>query len=281
MRTDLAKESRAHCPDCDGITEEIEHVDQMEITRITVNTKEAAEALDKPVGTYVSVFGCSEAFSDADSRHTIAARVSDEIKRVTGRIESALVIGLGNRYVTADALGTKTAEYVLVTRHVHLHLKELLPEGTPVTTSFCANVFGVTGLETSEVVSAITDKIQPGLVILVDSLAANSVEHIGRVIQFNDSGIAPGAGVGNFRTMLTRDTLHVPVLAIGIPTVVSAKTIATAYAGNSLPSGKTADMIVTPKDIDALVRDLSRVLSEAINRTLFGDNYTELEKILH
>ena len=281
MRTDLAKESRAYYPSCEGVAEEIERIDQLEITRIEVKTKEASEALDKPIGKYVSIFSDPDSFADEDSRRSIAKHLADEISDLTGKIENALVIGLGNRYVTADALGTKTSEYVLVTRHIHLHLKDLLPEGTPVTTSFCANVFGVTGLETSEVVTAITDKIHPGIVILVDSLAANSVDHVGCVIQFNDSGIAPGAGVGNFRTMLTRESLHVPVLAIGVPTVVSAETIVTEYGGGMRRNDDAASMIVTPKDIDAMIRNCSRVLSDAINLTVFGDNYTELEKLLH
>lgn len=281
MRTDLAKESREHCPDCAGISEESERVGEMEITRIRVFTKEAADALDKPIGKYVSILCTPGSFSDADARKRIAVRLSEEMKRLTGKIDNAIVIGLGNRYVTADALGTKTAEYVFVTRHIHLHMKDLLPAGTPVTTSFCANVLGVTGLETIEVVSALTEKIRPQIVILVDSLAANSVLHIGNIIQFNDSGIAPGAGVGNFRTMLTQESLHVPVIAVGIPTVVSARTIVSAYGGSHHPDPDTSEMIVTPKEIDVIIRDCSRVLSEAINRLLFGDTYTTLEKLLN
>jgi len=281
MRTDLAKESKAFYPDCPGITEEIETVGEIEVTRIEVTGKRASELLDKPIGTYITLHADPVSFSDADERKMISACLSDEMKRIIGSVESALVIGLGNRYVTADALGTKTAEYVLVTRHVHLHMSDLLPKGTPVTTAFCANVLGVTGLETAEVVTAITDKIKPELVILVDSLAANSIDHIGCMIQFNDSGIAPGAGVGNYRTMLTRELLHVPVLALGVPTVVSAKTIITAFGGTDHIDPSAAEMIVTPKDVDAMIRDLSRVLSDAINRTIFGESYTELEKLLH
>lgn len=194
-------------------------------------------------------------------------------------VKSAMIVGLGNRYVTADALGTRTAEYVLVTRHIHMHMRDILPKGTPVTSSFCASVLGVTGMETAEVVSALTEKIRPGVVILIDSLAAASTEHIGCVIQCNDSGIAPGAGVGNFRTMLTRSLLHVPVIAVGVPTVVSAETIV-KESGVKETNPKSAELIVAPKDIDAVIKDLSRVLSDAINLMLFGDSYPELEKLL-
>ena len=150
----------------------------------------------------------------------------------------------------------------------------------PVTSAFCASVLGVTGMETAEVVSALTERIKPDAVILIDSLAAASVEHIGCVIQCNDSGIAPGSGVGNFRTMLTRELLNVPVVAIGVPTVVSAETIVRESGEKAPDHEKIRDLIVAPKDIDAVIRDLSRVLSKAINLALFGENYPALEKLL-
>ena len=135
-------------------------------------------------------------------------------------------------------------------------------------------------METAEVVSALTKQIKPDAVILVDSLAAASVEHIGCVIQCNDSGIAPGAGVGNFRTMLTKELLNVPVIALGVPTVVSAETIIRENGIGSKDLNHCKGLIVAPKDIDAIVRDLSRVLSDAVNLMLFGDRYPELEKLL-
>ena len=194
--------------------------------------------------------------------------------------KNMLVVGLGNRYIAADALGTRTAEYILVTRHIHMHMRDVLPEGTPVTSAFCANVLGVTGMETAEVVSALSLKIRPDLVILVDSLAAACTEHIGCVIQCNDSGIAPGAGVGNYRTMLTEKLLKVPVIALGVPTVVSAETIVRESGAQPAANRKWNEMIVAPKDIDAVIRDLSRVLSDAVNQMIFGEQYRSLEKLL-
>ena len=280
MRTDLAMESRSRVHDGNGIREEREEKDGVTVSRIDVLNEQAAEKLDKPIGRYVTVSAPQEAFLDKENREAIAKILSEEMRAMTKKLDSAMVVGLGNRYVTADALGTKTAEYVLVTRHVYLHLRDYLPEGTPVTSSFCANVLGVTGMETAEVVSALTERIQPDVVILVDSLAAASVEHIGCVIQCNDSGIAPGSGVGNFRTMLTRDLLNVPVIALGVPTVVSAETIVRESGDCVIDSDKIKDLIVAPKDVDAMIRDLSRVLSDAINLMLFGDRYSTLEKLL-
>lgn len=280
MRTDLALESKTSIADISGIREEVLNRNGIEVTRIDVLNQNASERLDKPIGRYVTVRADPLDFSDRESRRAIASVLADELRAMAKHIESAMIVGLGNRYVTADALGTKTAEYVLVTRHVYMHLKDLLPKGTPVTSSFCANVLGVTGMETAEVVSALTERISPDIVILVDSLAAGSVKHIGCVIQCNDSGIAPGSGVGNFRTMLTRELLHVPVIAIGVPTVVSAETILRDSGIQKHESDTFGNLIVAPKDIDALIKDLSRVLSDAINIMLFNDNYTKLERLL-
>lgn len=279
MRTDLAMESKTAVRTIGGVREETEEKDGVRITRIDVLEEQAAKILDKPIGRYVTLKAASEDFMDRDRRGAIAKQLSKELHAMAKDANSAMVVGLGNRYVTADALGTKTAEYVLVTRHIHIHMHDMLPEGTPVTSSFCANVLGVTGMETAEVVSALTEKIKPDVVILIDSLAAASTEHIGCVVQCNDSGIAPGAGVGNFRTMLTRSLLNVPVIAVGVPTVVSAETIV-RESGASQTDPNRADLIVAPKDIDAMIKDLSRVLSDAINLMLFGDNYPELEKLL-
>ncbi len=280
MRTDLAMESKTAVKALSGIREETAETDGVKITRIDVLDEKAAKILDKPIGRYVTVAAASTDFMDRARRREIAKLVSKELSEMAESVKSSLVIGLGNRYVTADALGTKTAEYVLVTRHVHMHMRDVLPEGTPVTSSFCANVLGVTGMETAEVVTALTERIKPELVILIDSLAAASIEHIGCVIQCNDSGIAPGSGVGNFRTMLTKELLKTSVIAIGVPTVVSAETIVRECGGASSESEALNDLIVAPKDVDAMVRDLARVLSDAINLMLFGDSYASLEQLL-
>ncbi len=280
MRTDLAMESKTRVKDLPGIHEETEEINGCLVTRIDVTDRAASEILDKPIGRYVTLKADPADFMDRDRRAAVADALAKELRALAKNAAHAMIVGLGNRFVTADALGTKTAEYVLVTRHVHMHMSELLPEGTPVTCSFCANVLGVTGMETAEVVSALTDRIKPDVIILVDSLAAASVEHIGCVIQCNDSGIAPGSGVGNFRTMLTSKLLKVPVIALGVPTVVSAETIVRESGAAPIGDRTMKDLVVAPKDIDALIKDLSRVLSDAINLMLFGENYPELEKLL-
>lgn len=280
MRTDLAMESKTAAKEINGVREETEERNGISITRIDVLEEKAARILDKPIGRYVTLKASSDDFMDADRREEIAKLLSKELQALAKNANSMMIVGLGNRYVAADALGTRTAEYILVTRHVHMHMRDILPEGTPVTSSFCANVLGVTGMETAEVVSALAAKIKPDVVILVDSLAAASTKHIGCVIQCNDSGIAPGAGVGNYRTMLTKKVLKVPVIALGVPTVVSAETIVKESGASIEPDRSWNEMIVAPKDIDAMIRDLSRVLSDAINQMIFGEQYRDLEKIL-
>jgi spore protease len=280
MRTDLAMESKTAAKEINGVREETEERNGISITRIDVLEEKAARILDKPIGRYVTLKASSDDFMDADRREEIAKLLSKELQALAKKANSMMIVGLGNRYVAADALGTRTAEYILVTRHVHMHMRDILPEGTPVTSSFCANVLGVTGMETAEVVSALAAKIKPDVVILVDSLAAASTKHIGCVIQCNDSGIAPGAGVGNYRTMLTKKVLKVPVIALGVPTVVSAETIVKESGASIEPDRSWNEMIVAPKDIDAMIRDLSRVLSDAINLMIFGEQYRDLEKIL-
>lgn len=281
MRTDLAKESRMQIPASSGIREQTEQKDGFEILRIDVLTEDAAKRLDKPIGRYISVTADPVSMMDRDRRSALSKVLSNELRSLIEPSKSTLVVGLGNRYIAADALGTKTAEYIFVTRHIHMHMQDVLPKGTPVVSAFCANVLGVTGMETVEVVSALSKQIEPDVVILIDSLAASSIAHLGCVIQCNDSGIAPGAGVGNFRTILSRETLGVPVIAIGVPLVVSAEAILqSAGCKTCNDRADVSDLIVTPKDIDAMVKDCSRVLSEGINRTLFGDSYSEIEKLL-
>lgn len=278
MRTDLAMESKTESGELSGVREECAYKSGLEIRRIDVVTEEAAQRLDKPIGRYVSVKMPAEYLMDRGARELTGKTLAKELKALYGEKRNALVIGLGNRYITADALGTKTAEYVLVTRHIHLHMADVLPKGTPKVAAFCANVLGVTGLETAEVVTALTEQIRPELVVFIDSLAAARTEHLGCLIQCNDSGIAPGAGVGNFRQSLTKQLLGVPVVALGVPLVVSAEAILNE---SGQPTDETLrDLIVTPKDIDAMVRDASRILSDAINLSLYGDSYPELEKLL-
>ena len=278
MRTDLAGEAKKEFPDLPGVTETRETADGFELVRIDVETKEAAERIEKPIGRYVTITMPKETLYDRAAASLLARFAATELEKMLPRDGTVLVVGLGNRYITADALGTKTAEHILVTRHLRQAFSELLPKDTRPVCSFCTGVLGVTGIETVEIVSAVAGRLRPGAVLVVDSLAAGAPEHPGTVLQMNDTGISPGAGIGNFRASLNKETLGVPVTAIGIPLVVGAN----ALIGEADETARQAmsGLFVTPKDIDLLVKNAAKLLAEAINTALHAKNAPILQNLL-
>ena len=307
MRSDIAIESRDLFAAYPGVREEVEEQDGFRISRITIETDQASQALDKPMGRYFTLTAEIHTLSDAEFRSQAARIIAGEIEAIlengAENQKSVMVVGLGNRYVTPDALGPKVAEHVFVTRHIQMYCRDALDEDVRTVTAFSANVLGITGMETVEVVSGLVGTIHPDLLIIVDALASMESGHIGSVFQMNDSGISPGSGIGNFQTSLNDRTVGVPVITLGVPLVVSAQTIIEdaldAIGANSPPprggksmqstggSGRPLElpeqftqMIVTPKNIDAMVADAAKVLAEAINLALHGAQYRTLEKLL-
>ena len=276
MRTDIAKEARENFPELQGIIEEKTVHDGFERLRITVQTEAAAKQLDKPIGIYSTVSFPQNTLLSEDTRATCAEEIANELTVLLPKHGEILVVGLGNRYITADALGTKTVENVLVTRHVRNRFSDVLPKHTRSVAAFCAGVLGVTGMETVEVVSALCDKVRPDAVLVVDSLAAGNAAHIGAVVQMNDTGISPGAGIGNYQPSLNRDTIGVPVIAIGMPLVIGIDALLAGTDSISVDKGYS----VTPKDIDVLVSNASKLLSLSINTALYRKNHASLKKLL-
>lgn len=290
FRTDLALEARTRCPDIQGVQEQCAYFAGIEISRIKILTQEASKRLGKPVGQYVTLTFPMDFFADPRCREEGAKRLGKEIAALLPKGE-VLLIGLGNRRVTPDALGPKTAERILVTRHLLVHCREVFAHEVRSVAAFPVGVMGVTGIETAEVVTALVKKLRPAAVIAVDALAALDSDHIGAMVQLNDTGISPGAGVGNFRQSLNRETLGVPVLGLGVPLVLSAEAILESAMhrngqgnfGEALCSGleeSFLSMVVTPKDIDALVQDAARLLSQSLNLAFFGEDYGELCALL-
>ena len=194
-----------------------------------------------------------------------------------------LIIGLGNRMVTADSLGPKVCEKVFVTRHILRHIPDVLDERSNAVCAIAPGVLGVTGLESFEVVRGIVREIRPVLVIVIDALAARSIDRLGASIQITDAGITPGSGLANSRESLTEDSLDVPVIAIGVPTVVYTGTIISDALDSAMPaedpvakhriirniSGKAhAELVVTPKDIDALTDHCSAMIAQMLDHAL-------------
>jgi len=282
IRTDLALEAREIWNEERGDSGELQGVEtktaekgNIRVTTVEILDQRGENALGKPRGKYVSVeldgFIAREenAFDDA------CALISEELKDILQleKIESVLIAGLGNRGITPDAIGPECVANIMVTRH----LKERMPsefEAFRSVSAVCTGVLGTTGMESRALLEAVTNQIEPSVIIAVDALASRSTERLCRTIQIADTGIVPGSGVGNAREALNKETLGVPVIAIGVPTVVDAGTLAVCIAKDAgvtldhAALGSSAGMIVTTRDIDKQVKDISRIIGYSINLAL-------------
>ena len=255
------------------------------VTTVRILDREGEQALGKPQGTYVTltlegVAGRAEGVFGRAIR-AVAGELSQLLEGVDPQ-GLVLVAGLGNRAITPDAIGPKVHEQIFVTRHLVDRMPEHFGYLRPVA-SLAAEVLGTTGVESGEVVRAVCEKLRPACVIAVDALASRSLERLCRTVQLADTGITPGSGVGNHRVALDRDSLGVPVLALGVPTVVEGSTLAADLMGaDELPDlGAGRDLLVTPKDIDSQVADLAKIVGYGISLALQpGMTVEDLELLL-
>jgi spore protease len=290
VRTDLAMESAGnYVGDKSGIRVDNWEDGDISRTTVTIDTEEAACRLGKQKGTFVTI--CSDKLPKcgADVRKRVAGLLSDTLNSMLPESGEILVIGLGNRRVTADALGARVVESTLVTRHLRQNLPEDLKGRLRSVCAISPGVLGVTGMETAEMVRGIVEHVKPAAVIAIDALAAMETARICTTVQITDTGISPGSGVGNHRLGLTESTMGVPVIAIGVPMVVYAATIAKDALAIlmhdlQMPSSDHMDavdaltdrisehslgeMVVTPREVDELVGNLAEVLSLGINMAL-------------
>lgn len=302
LYTDLAMEARELNPEISGIEEETESFPDISITRIEVLSDEAAEKIGKKKGKYVTLDAPGLIDRPLDLFEDLSKRIAAELKSVIDGIsgsENILVIGLGNRNVTPDSLGPKTAEKVFVTRHVKQYMPEALSYPVPSVASAAPGVLGSTGIETYEIVKGMTDRLRPDMIIAIDSLASRRASRIFTTVQISDAGIDPGSGVGNMRRGLNKESLDIPVIAIGVPLVVYASTITrdtismiadeTGLHGDEEKLKSLAEkvitermdgMIMTPKDIDSIVSDMSGILADGINLALYGDRYNDVKMLI-
>lgn len=268
IRTDLALESGALFDggSVDGV--EVEELTRAgwTVTRVKIHSEAGARSLGKPKGTYLTLDLTDYSSAGTDALPRAVEAVGDCLRELLPRREGcALVVGLGNRAVTPDAVGPRVADRVLVTRHLHQQAPGEFDHFFPVA-ALAAGVLGTTGVESGALVSAVCREIKPSFVLAVDALAARSVHRLCTTIQIADTGITPGSGVGNARKALNQQTLGVPVIALGIPTVVDGATLA-HEVGTTAPKDLEG-VLVTPKDIDSLVAELSRVVGYGINSCL-------------
>ena len=208
-----------------------------------------------------------------DSGDELLHQLRDELSALLPEAWLVLVAGLGNRAITPDALGAQTAEQVLATRHIHGEIARITGlDGLRPVAVVSTGVLGCTGVETRELLTALAREFRPSAVIAVDALAARSLGRLGCTIQLSTGGISPGSGVNNARPQLSRETLGVPVIGIGVPTVVDAGTLAADLLGRAAPKDKVsprgASMVVTPREIDLLITRAARMVAMAINTAL-------------
>ena len=276
-RTDLAAESAALLDrELPGLISQEESFGQINFCTVRITDQSAADAVGKAMGDYVTV--------TTPPFHSAAEITEKEICRIAGRIAAmlpgqglVLVVGLGNNDITPDAIGPRTIHRVLATRHISGELKlQAGLEKLRAVAALAPGVLGQTGIETSEIVGSVTKDIKPEAVVVIDALAARSTKRLGCTIQIANTGISPGSGVMNSRRELSHQTLGVPVISIGVPTVVDASTLAI----DLLPESQEADglrslfepegqqMMITPREIDNLISHACHTLSLALNKAL-------------
>ncbi|MBQ6796361.1 MAG: GPR endopeptidase [Clostridia bacterium] len=286
IRTDLAVEAAGmkKAP-VEGIESTVEEKGHIKIERIEIKSDEAARAIGKMKGTYVTITTRDLSENDKDEYEEMCMCVANELKSILNIEEKAsvLAIGLGNNAITADSIGPESVKNLLVTRHIKELMPEEIDESVRSVSALAPSVMAFTGIETSEIVRGVTERVKPDLVIAIDALASRSMSRLGRTIQIADTGINPGSGVGNNRKELSEKTLGVRVIAIGVPMVVDAVTVALDamdIAGATEDEKRVffetyrrmeplgADMVVTAKDVDSLAKRSSRIIANGINIAL-------------
>lgn len=254
IRTDLAFESaREWKGSLKGVKTSVEDKGRFKIERVEITDEESAEKLNKPCGNYVTLtLPTLSLLSDTDN--SAATLLSKELTRLLpSTSESFLVVGLGNHDITADALGPKAANNILATRHIGEDFWQgvNLPTLRSVS-AITPGVLGRTGIETEEIIQGISDRINPGCIIVIDAFAAADKNRICRSVQISNSGINPGSGVGNSRNEISQRTMNRPVIAVGVPTVTDL--------GDGL--------VITHRDIDLCIIRAAALISNALNLSL-------------
>ncbi len=267
------------------------------ITRVDVLDEEGERVIGKPRGRYVTIEIPSLLESDPATLQKASRYLAEELSKLIKTRGLTLVAGLGNGEITPDSLGPKVVPKLVVTRHLFAHMPESA-EGLSPVCALAPGVLGITGIETGEIIKGVAERVRPDLIIVVDALASRKTERVGTTVQIADTGISPGSGVGNKRKAINQETVGVPVIAVGVPMVVDAATIANdtialvmtsllqneeeglcremeglsheekhTLIAKSLPK-EIRDMMVTPKDIDALSEKVAHIISVGINKAL-------------
>ena len=308
FRTDLASERRDLYQkannlenEIDGIKSKKEDIDEnIKIERVKITNENGQKAIGKPIGNYITIDVKKLKIAQENEIQKASEALTNELRKVidlhVDKQAEILVVGLGNVYVTPDSLGPKVINETDVTRHLIKYLPQYVEEGTRMVSAISPGVLGTTGIETVEILKGIVDNIKPKLIIVIDALASRSIERISSTVQISDTGIVPGAGVGNTRSEISKTTLGIPVIAIGIPTVVETAVLVNdcldlfiqklqndAKSNDYLNNLKEEDnyeeikealvpkdynLIVTPKEIDDLIENMKDIVARGINFAL-------------
>ncbi len=307
IRTDLAIEVTEMLSK-ETKTDEIEGVeilsekyedDEIYVSWVKIKNENGAKNIGKPIGNYVTIECEAMKENDALIHEKITQIFSQNLIKLCklDKNSTILIVGLGNWNVTPDALGPKVVSKTLVTRHIKETLPKEINENVRPVSTISPGVMGITGIETAEIVKGVVEKLKPSLVIAIDALAARKTSRINATIQMSDTGVAPGGGMGNHRKILNKETLGVPVIAIGVPTVVDAGTLVNDTIDlmidslineikeghqfyemlknldkeeklnliNNILNPYTGNLFVTPKEVDAVIERLSKIIANAIN----------------
>ena len=304
FRTDLALERRDiyqkinKLNEIDGVKSAEDEIDKnFKVSRVYVLNENGEQAIGKPKGTYITIDVKNLKLAGDEEIQKTSEVLSNELKNMLDqhvqKQGELLIVGLGNIYVTPDALGPKVINEIDVTRHIIKYLPQYVEEGTRSVSAISPGVLGTTGIETVEILKGIVDNVKPKLLVVIDALASRSIDRISSTIQISDTGIVPGAGVGNTREEISQKTLGIPVIAIGIPTVVELATLVSdgidifidrlqekaesnEYLNRLQENDKYEEvkealnvgeynMIVTPKEIDDLIENMKDVVARGIN----------------
>ncbi len=290
----------------DGVKVESKNDEIVTTTTVDVLNENGATALSKEIGKYITMEIKDIKYLEEKDKSKIINTLSNEIKNLIGedKTKSILVVGLGNIYVTPDSLGPKVVQSVDITRHLINFAKDLVEPDTRSVSALSPGVLGTTGIETSEIITSVCNEVKPDIVIAIDSLASSSINRLGTTIQLSNTGITPGAGVRNKREGINQNTLNVPVIAIGVPTVVDMATITSEAIDKMVEVTKqkiengdnsvskeqiervinifnddnkynmianvldTDNFIVTPKEIDDVIQIVSDLISSGINMSI-------------
>lgn len=316
LREQRLREGMQQNNDAPGVEVESDGTEDIRITRVKVTSPTGEASIGKPMGNYITLEVPGLRDNDQKIFEDTCKALAKELSRILnlGQDSAVLIVGLGNWNVTPDALGPKVVSSVMVTRHLLEYVPEQVEQGVRPVCAVAPGVLGITGIETGEIIKGIVERIKPDLVIAIDALASRKMERVNTTIQIADTGISPGSGVGNKRMEISKDTLGVPVIAIGVPTVVDAATMANdtidlvidnmineAQQGtefyNMLKSidrnekyaliqevlrPYIGNLIVTPKEIDEVIEKVSKVIANGLNISLHqGITLEDVNRYVH